>query len=316
MSIGDRDLSMPGIANSSCYPGCYWEPMSAFVSGTYDDDYYRINPDDTAVNRRAMANFFLELYRNAPVVKVGKNPTHDVPFNIQAFIAEKAPSLEKAVQGLKWFMTVDQVDGLKSDELVKVWEYVFSVSSQHRLFCNAHGMIRPVQFAAFHHVTFDNLVQLTSGFKTYSGDSYELSELLRRELDTLEAKLQEVLANDEYDETKKLSYAYVHRSNFQSELKLNMSDSVHNILYPFNGEQFDLLGKYLDEGMPFDEYVEAMRPTMAGVYALAGMNALNLKFAPFVTAGQDYDNSQGTAYAKFVTSVSKAINKEVTKKYR
>lgn len=59
-----------------------------------------------------------------------------------------------------------------------------------------------------------------------------------------------------------------------------------------------------------------MRPSMVGVYVLAGMNGLNLKFSPIVSAGQDYDNSHGDALAKFITAVAKVVTKERKKRQK
>lgn len=303
MTLGGQTYSLLGVANSTCHPGSHGAPKGGFVTGTYAD-YGCICPDDTVTNRRVMVEFFVGLVKNSPVVEKGSNSCHDIPFDIKAFIADKAPVLKGGLSLVSCFDS-GFLEELDFDELVTIWNYVWECTQEHRLFCrDGSGRIRPVQFAAFHSVSFRHLVEYAMGLKGWNDEPYELGAFLKRQLTELEEK--EVDASED----KK----FFLRLRVRDRLTLNMSDSVNSLLYPFLDEHFDLLDKYLDERLEFEDYVEAMRPSMEGVYALKGMSCLNLKFSPIVYAGQDYDNSQGRAIAKLVSSISKDINKERKKR--
>lgn len=93
-------------------------------------------------------------------------------------------------------------------------------------------------------------------------------------------------------------------SVFKERLVLEMSDCTHNLLFPFWDEHLRLLSMHLRQKLTLAEYVEAMRPSMAGIYALKGMDRLNFKFSPVIYAGQDYHNDLGQEVVKFFTAVS------------
>lgn len=307
MTLDGQAYSLYGVANSTCYPGAHWAPIGGFVTGKYAD-YGRIEADDTPTNRRAMVDFFVELVRNAPVVAQGENSCHDIPFDIKAFIADKAPVLAERLRTLRRYDHVDPV-GLDFTELATIWEHLWDVTHEHRLFCRDHSSrIRPLQFAAFHRVSFDHLVQYTNGLKGWHGESYELGAYLKRQLEELSTEAAGL--TDEDAGSKK----FFLRMRLRDQLSLHMSDCVHKLLLPYMGEHLDLLDKHLDEGVSLEDYIEAMRPSMEGVYALKGMECLNLKFSPVVYAGQDYDNTQGREVAKFVSAVSKEITKQRKKR--
>ena len=43
---------------------------------------------------------------------------------------------------------------------------------------------------------------------------------------------------------------------------------------------------------------------------MSGLDSLNLKISPIVYATQDYDNSIGRDYAKFIRTVSSKVSKQ------
>lgn len=314
MMENDTEHILFGIANSTCHPDAFWQPMTGFVSGVYAD-YGYVEPDDTPVNRCVMVEFFFSMYRKTPIVFQGENSVHDVPFDLKAFIAEKAPSLQFFSE-LNWYSRVRDFENLSFDDLAAVWRYIWDVAEEHRLFgADPSGNIRPVQFGAIHHRTFDHMVALTSKHTNYLDESYKPADFLRRELEDLTQQVEEVLKDADLSADKKAGTTFYIRNQFSERLRMGLSGSFR-LIYPFMEEISSLLGKHLDDGLPFDKFVEGMLPVLNNVYVLAAMDSLNLKFSPLVYAGQDYDNSIGQAYAKFVSAVSKDITKERKKRLR
>lgn len=315
MEYLNEEISLYGIANSICNPGCFWRPMTGFVSGTYAD-YGYIQPEDTPTNRRAMAEFFNTLYRSAPTVFLGENTVHDLAFNIKGFMVEKAPVLAKSLAGLPSYSRIPS-DALVFSELDAVWQYVWDVARESRLFCADRSRhVRPVQFCAMHHVTVNHLTGLANKQSNWDGQAYELGAYLRSVLEKMDVNIRLLKAYESLPEaTVMASQKFFILERIRESLKLGMTDSVHDLLFPFMTDHLDFLERHLVKGMSFDELVEALRPTLTGIYVLAGMDALNLKFSPIVYAGQDYDNSQGKALAKFISTVSKEISKERDKRF-
>lgn len=300
LTLGDLELGMYGVANTTCHPGSHWSPITGFISGVYED-YGHILPDDTTANRLVMADFFGRLLRDSPVVSQGENACHDVPFNLPAFMAAKTPLLALRYQEAGRFEPVN-LDGVSFDLLETVWDYIWEVAEEHRLFLRDSGRVRPLQFAAFHSAATDYLITWTSDSKGWDGASYELGALLKRNLTEMGQRAAELRATDS---EKKFYY----RMQLRDGLNLNLSSGASSVLLPFTHGHMSWIDQLLDEGLPFPDFVERMRPSMEGVYILKGMDDLNLKFSPIVYAGQDYENGQGKAFAKFVGNVAKAVTK-------
>lgn len=305
MTQDGKSFSFYGIANSNCGPDAHWAPFGAFVTGEYAD-YGGINPDDTVTNRRAMADFFVRLVKDAPVVKQGQNSSHDVPFDIATFIQSNAPVLAERISALPPFRQV-ALDGLVFEELVAVWEYVWTATQRHRLFCRASGVIRPIQFAAFHQQAVNHLVEIASA-QSRMDYSYELSAFLQRQLDELAADTAET--PEGCDTSAENAFL---RLRLCERLNLNVQGATA-MLYPFLRHHHALLKRHLDEGIPFEDYVESMRPSMEGIYVYKAMEYLNLELSPIQYAGQDYSNRQGQARAQFIAAVAEDIAKEISKR--
>lgn len=308
---GGQSFRLFGVANTACYPSAFWEPMGGFISATYTDRS-RVALDDTPSNRRALLEFFKALLYKAPVVAQGKNPSRDVPFDIQAFVSAKAPMLVGCLQNARYYDDID-VSRLDFAELTAIWEYVVAVSEEHRLFApNLRGHLRPVQFAAFHQESVNQLIAFTNQQMSPGGVPFELGAYLTHHVAKIVAESAPV--GDE-GPVKALSRQFALRSSMFDVLKLNLSDGVHGLLMPYMQDIHNLLEQHLDHGMPLDAFIEALRPITTGPYVLKAMDELNMKFSPIAYAGQDYGNSTGAAYAKFISGVADAVVQLRQKRY-
>ena len=133
MTLAEQHYSLFGVSNNTCHLNSFWEPIGGFITRHYAD-YGRIAPEDTRANRQNMGEFFNMLLQGAPVVSPGENRSHDVPFDIKSFMAENTPALAERLFNLKWLQHA-QLDDVPFEELNELWNYVWNVAEENRLFC-------------------------------------------------------------------------------------------------------------------------------------------------------------------------------------
>jgi hypothetical protein len=306
--VKDQKLSLYGVANSMCSPDSLWSPVAPFIEGKYAD-YGNVDPIDTPANRRAMLEFYLMLLRSAPVVTEGENHCHDVPFNMTAFVKEKAPKLVETLSDKKRFDTI-LVEDLDFKELTDIWEYVGNVAGENRLFCGDYsGVIRPVQFAVVHKITAERMKRYVEDYITDKAHTLELKQYIQNEVAEFEAETIALFEKDPDYRTHAI------RQHLRDSLKLHMSSEAHGLLFAFHSETSDLIDGYMDKTLPISDLADKLAPLMTGVYVMKAMTWLNLKFSPISYVGQDYDNSGGKSYAELIADISKEVSRQQDEKY-
>lgn len=303
LTFGEKKFSMFGAPGSTTSPGEQWSPVGGFIEGVYAD-YGRVQPVDTPRNRLLMLDFFRTVAGKSASAAEGKNSAHDIAFDFAAFLSGMPPTLASAIQKSE-YAAVDAAALAEHqfEDMAAIWDYVWHAAWESRLFCMDNiGRMRPLQFAAFHGVTFDHLVGHAQNLKNLRGEPYDLPGYLEknvRSFPDLKPSQQESRA------------AY----SLRESLRLGMNDGLHALLYPFWDEQEACITEYLKGQISLKELAQKLWNSMEGVYALKAMDELNLKFTPYAYAGQDYSNEQGKALAKFISKVSKQVSADADKKY-
>lgn len=308
MTWSKKPFRAYAASESNTYPDSFWKPVGSFVSGTYDDDHGYIVPDDTPVNRRAIARFALDLAYYAPEVAAGENEVHDLPFNIKSFLAENTPVLFKQLQAMALRFEEPALDELVFEELERVWRYVWGVGQENRLFWQYWGNVWPLQFAAFHQEAFSYLVEYASTQKLWNGQSMALDAHLGRQLEMIAETDKKRASKSKVPLADDISRGLEFRDGLVSMAPVPQDGIC--LLAAFEKDHLALLERYFEEALTFAQFAEAMRPSMSALYALVGMHRLNLRFTPISTAGQDYGNDVGRAVARFVSHVSKTITQQ------
>lgn len=305
MTVKGKAERLYGVSNSTCGPDAFWAPHGGLITGTYAD-YGHIDPADTPLNRRAILGLVLQLRQDAIVISLGQNECHDVPFDLQTFMASDAPVLAAQLQGIRWLDEFD-VSKLDFEELTRLWQYICDVASENRLFSLGYEQVaRPLQFAAFHQEAVDHLIGYASGLPAWPEGTYALGGYVQRLLADAEKHMASF-------QGPKLSRDWLIYTQIREGLTLRQSaTAVHSLLFPFMGEHQSLLEAYLAKQLSFEEFIAVLQPTLEGVYLMKALDELGIRLSPLVYAGQDYDNSQGQAFAKFVTAVAD----KVTQKWR
>lgn len=307
MEINGESFSQHGITCSTCYPNGFWVPNGGYIEAVYDD-YGQVKVKNTGANRVRMFHLIEKLYARAPLVAQGENKYHDVPYDLKGFVAAKTPLLLSMLDRSK---EKDAYTGPKSPEVLfaelgLVWEYTWEAAHEHRLFIkNPNRSIAAQQFAVMHKVAFDTLVTEVAKQKTWDNKSLDLRTYFNGALDLVKLDFSVAFSPEfPFDKTE-----YIRRS-FQNAL--GSFGAMEGIYWDYEFTEIQHIVAAYVKGPEIDEELlfEKFKPILEGRYATVGLMQHNLKFLPLVYASQDYDNSVGRGYMKFVQTVSRAVTKQ------
>jgi hypothetical protein len=287
-----------GIGTDTVDSDAFWSPLSAFISGRYDD-FGRIEVDDTQLNRMVLFEFISDLVRQSLKTAQGENPTHETAFDLPAFLKESTPGLWDQLSRTGEVFRNSAGKDSDFEEFLAAWEYIFDAAQANRLFrSNYLREPRPVKFAAIHGMAIDALVSVASEGMSWGNVPYEFKAYMASVREQVESDRR---AGKEH---------YFLGSRIEHALQLHMPSYISSVLWPFMDPIREHVNQYLNGNLSFDSLVDSIEPFMGSIYAMKGMLALNIPLEPFLSAGQDYQNKQGEAFARFVTSVSQDISAE------
>lgn len=307
LSFRGQQHSLHGVSNHACGPNAFWKPMGAFLEATYAD-YGKFELHDTAANRKVLADLYTTLYRGTAVAALGENPSHETAFDFKELVEAQAPNLADGLSRIKNFWETLSPEKLDFDEAAKVWEELEEAIYRNRVFCaDGSQVLRPVRLGAVHEVAFRSLIGMAEGSWVSSGLPYERHAYFEHFL----GKLKEELGKVE-DEMKR----FVMKDNARELLCLRMSSSeVHAMLWPFRDAFNRSVETVTDKGGSLDTFLEENQALLDSVYALKGLDELNIVFEPNITAGQDYDNRTGQTYAAFISFTERQVSKARMERY-
>lgn len=291
-----------GIAESTCYPGSFWDAYGGFLEARYVD-YGQFSIADTPLNRIRLLCFIRSLWERPVKILAGENESHDLPFDLANTIKRKA----KLKACLRPGAPVDSV--LESNvfkQLLSTWDAIWEVAHEHRLFgVNWDGTVRPVQFAVMHKRSFDTLVGDVSAMTRRKEPLYQGSFFQRCVARTCEAL--ELLPSDD------LASKDWAVSRFASRLcrEFEKIGNFEELTYPCETEEVEAMTLAFFKGNETSEQLYArLKPTLDARYVMEGLLSLNLRLSPMVYAGLDYSNAIGSRFANFVARVSASVTQD------
>lgn len=320
MQFKDQSYERYGATDSTCYPDAFWGPAGDFIEAKYYD-YGQVEVLDMPKNRLLMFEFFLDLLENAPVVEQGENQYHDVPFDFNRFMADKAPKLKQRLDD-KNFEGFHE-DPAVFEDLVTLWNYTWDAAHEHRLFhAKSARDPRPMQFAVMHEAAFQALIAQTAAHTTWQGESLEQMAFLTRSLAKAKDEAEEVVASMRTeilkpdlpaDQRPALEEAVA--SQLEFSFIQNLRDAIFGLSNSFDRmsmsdyRQIRQVGKdYLRGTATVEDVKRRLQHMLDARYVMSGLEELNLHFSPVMYASQDYNNSIGRAYLKLVTDVSTHVS--------
>lgn len=291
-----KETSQYGFANTTCYPTAFWGYAGPMIRGQYDD-YGCFELFETPENKNNLITFFEQLLTDAFTTKQGNNEYHDHPFDIHSLYERK-----------KQYSFV---------ELVAIWDKVWDVSQENRLFvCDYQENPRNLQFAVIHQAAADYLINYVDGLKSYNGQSYEqksyFADYLKRYFNKKLAAIEKMQDNENYDYTffaTQISSLNSYRLGEQEGCYISHHyDNYEDVIKII--ESVKITGEELPS-----ETVEALfeisKSQIKHRYLQVGLDSFNIKLSPMVYASQDYDNSIGKGYTKMIKTVSAQVNKQI-----
>jgi hypothetical protein len=274
--------------------------------------------------------------RNTPVVSLGENRTHELAFNLSAFMQGAAPQLRAYLQSLAArAQQADKPAELSTQDVqswspdrqatffallftqgVVCWDHIWEVAQEHRMFwTDGEGVLRPMNFAVMHQAAFEGLIAATNS-ESRHGQSLEMRSYFSRRTQELLSSEQVVAlreqgkpAKDASDELRAQFFSRLFRVSSALRDMLDTVGRMEGIGYYAHKLDLDDVVEEHFLRSSFDEeaFFRALEPFLRARHVFHAMNALNLYLEPVIQSDQDYSNSVGQAYARFVQDVSARV---------
>lgn len=266
--------------SSTCYANAFWNPASYLFKAKYAD-YGQFEVEDCI----EIQEFFTYIEKHGYNSESGENSSHDVPFSINKF---------------KEFTDFDEK-----------WEYFWEAAIRcNRVFVNGSNDNAPAQisFAVISTQAVEYLIKQTESFERYDDES----NVRKDRIDPMLAKMQKRLDFS-------LSRGNVDFAAFGVADVISDETKAREVIMPFSESRYhecaSLAEEFVKTRTLSAESKEQIVDLLNTRYLFAGFENLNIKIQPMIYNGQDYDNSVGKAYAKFVRSVSAQITKQQKIRY-
>lgn len=296
----DKQVSSYGMSHSSCYPTAFWGYAGPMIAGTYND-YGCFLLDDTEENISNLLYFFQELQKSVFETKQGENPYHDHGIKMDEIYNHKAT--------------------YTFDQLVEIWDKIFEVAQENRLFIESSGVPRNLNFAVIHHITAKYLIDTVNNMKSYSGQSYEQKSYFNDYINHDVKRMMEIFGDKK--ESGDIFSFFTAQLGSLSNYALGSNEGTYLSQYynSFN-EVMDIMEPYTSSNIlkevtqeSIDQLFEVFKSQLNHRHLHMGLVHYNIKLSPMVSASQDYDNTTGKDYAKMIRAVSSQINKEIKENY-
>jgi len=304
VSKGNQKHAVLGHTHSTCYYDSFWSPIGNFIAAKYDD-YGCIELQLDEMARHYLVGLFNEIRQRGWSTEQGDNEHHDLGFDFATFLANEAPGMVPVLDGAE--STNGWLHGTQDAEFALCWDYIWKVAQKHRLFMSDYkGRPRVFDFALIHEDAYAELVETESQGTDWDGMPLQPEAVLRAALGSARTLAGERVAKMDSGLPDMGGWFMGDRIRE----KLSRADGVgHSIGGPTSSLVSQLCEACWKKELSDVEFIDRCLPLLKDRYALAGLTRLNLRITPAVSAGQDYDNSEGRAYAKFVEKVSSAVTR-------
>lgn len=299
---GVKEVSKYGYCHSTCYATAFWGYAGPMIKGKYDD-YGRFELEKTKENAQNIQSFFNSIAVKICDVKQGENEYHEHPLAFSEIYNPK----EKHT----------------FEKLVEVWDKVWDLAGQSRLFVkNYKGEPVCVAFAVMHKSSADYLVETFSSGKTWDDESLEPKSYFNTYINKRISEILDIFKDKkELDDT--ISFAAITIASLEG-FRIGEQEGSHiashyprprdvskNIVDYFknNPNEKTLTKEFTDE------LFENFKAQIEHRYLASGLERLSIKLSPMVYASQDYSNEIGNDYLKMIQAVNERVNKIVKDKY-
>ncbi|HDR9105352.1 hypothetical protein [Paraburkholderia sp. A3RO-2L] len=294
---GEHESTQLGTTNRCGATDAWWSPVTTFMTGQYTG-YSKVGLDSTPENQLALANFFNGLYRSGATVRDNEKQT--TVFDFQALVKKHAPKLHALLSLQTRFYDCIKPDQLDMSEAMTLWDVLQdAIIEDCAYMANGNQDVRPVKLAALHEATFHQLVKTAEASESFWGRRYAREVYFAEAFAGLASELADV-----EDEMKR----FVRKDHFRDALRFDTDGKVlRPTTWAFRDAIDGAIDAVADNGVPVSHFLAACAYPLDALYALLGLEQLNIQFCPLTYAGQDYSNEVGKQYADFVTAVSATV---------
>lgn len=170
LKLNGKTIKVPGVSRHHCYPDCQWTWLGNFLEATYTDrcTFELLN---TVSNQVRMFFLAFTLVNKSAIAHDGSVLPS---FDIKTFISDKHPKLFEALTAAtptyesEWHLIVPANLDEHFESLAAVFDYVHEGSIHSMVYVESSKddkTVTAVQFAVYHGVVFDKLVQMAEAEK-------------------------------------------------------------------------------------------------------------------------------------------------------
>lgn len=296
----NKEVAKYGYCHSNCYPTAFWAYCGPMIRATYDD-YGRFNLDEDEYNIMNLVSFFNILSKAVCDVKQGENPYHD--------------------QSLEFDKIYDPKQQYSFDQLVEVWDKVWTVASKARLFMDGSKGPFSVAFAVMHKASAQYFVDSVSKCKGWDGESYEMKSYFNSYINRYFKQMKETFG--ESLNAGELAFACGSIMRLED---FRIGEQEGTYYKPYYNVSKEVTKEFIDyikanptiKKIPkkfTNSLLKHFKPQIEHRYIATGLTHMNLTLSPMVYSSQDYSNEIGNSYLEMVKQVNAKVNAVVKAKY-
>lgn len=293
LSLGDLYISQYGFANTICYPDAFWGYAGPIIEGTYHD-YGQFHLTESINNQRNIIHFFNILHEKLFKVKQGSNSSHDLPIDFQSMY--------------------DPTKEYSFCELHKIWNDMWQVGQENRLFIKKNNSASQLQFALLHHKAYKFFENYCNTL-TYNGKNMDVifDDFIQSKDLFLMNPMKDLVKFPDMKEALEdlLDYGAGSVLNLDS---FHFGNSFHyNNLYGGKKEIIEVLQDFYKKHPTDKTFNKTTVNKIKKICATAlkhrmihvGLEHFNIKLSPMTYGYQDYNNEGGKNFSKFIQTVNK-----------
>jgi hypothetical protein len=299
-SNGNKKVEKYGYCNSNCYPTAFWAYCGPMIRATYDD-YGRFTLDEDEDNIINLVSFLNILSKSVCDVKQGENEYHD--------------------HSLEFDKIYDPKQQYSFEQLVSVWDKVWTVASKSRLFIDGNKEPFPVAFAVMHKASSDYFIDSVSKYKGWDGESYEMKSYFNAYINRYFKQMKEVFKEELNDSNLAFACSSIMRlEDFRiGEQEGTYYSPYYRVAKEVNQEfvayvKANPTVKKIPKKFT-NKFLDYFKSQIEHRYIATGLTHMGLTLSPMVYASQDYHNEMGNSYLEMIQVVNKKVNLLVKEKY-
>lgn len=316
LSKGDVAAERFGCARVSHGPNSIWQPLGSGLRGSYND-YGKFEFDLTGESRASAINLILEVLIYSFIAEEGENSSHELAFNLKAFIEHNTPELFKVISSLKQFDTYNSVYiSATDDDISACLDYIQEAVQEDRVFLSEYnGAIVPFKFAVVSEIAYQEFIKYQESKFNFRGLPLDRKSYLTRVVQDCHAKVIRMREIRKAATPPRESTAFDDSSSFFTALCDNVIRDSENACVS-STEYLDLFmefadNMYVQKNITDEDLISNLIPICADYYFFKGLDSVNVSITPVLYSNQGYSNSEGTAYAEIVANISKAVTRDL-----